>query len=369
MKFTCNQQDLGETLSAVSRVVPLKSVLTILSGIKFTVVNNVLTLVAYDQDMGISKSIDVNSDCDMSFVVDSKNICDIIRLMPNCNVTFEVDDNFKISISNDKSDDNFTILSYMADEFPNIPVNDSNDFFTIDSTTFKNMIKQTIFSVALNAEKSPILVGELFSISKGEFTMVALDGFRLAICNQKINTDDHFNFVIHNKTLSEILKLLKDNETPVNIYISRKHVTFEFNGYSFFSRLLDGEFSNYEAIIKNDFSTEVTINCQKFITILEKCSLLINDKNKAPVICSFSDNLLSVQCKSEVGKYSGKMEIEKSGSSITIAFNCRFLLDALRAANTDKVKLFFNEALSPMKMTPLNGNEFTFIIVPTRYKN
>ncbi len=366
MQFICDQATLNETLVNVSRIVPLKSAIPQLEGIKFTIKDNVLNILGYDLEMGISKNISVNADGDVSIVMNSRLICEIVRKMPSGDIKFSIDDNFNTSISSGKIE--YTISCSNADDFPSIPSSEGSELFSISQSIFKNMIEQTIYAIA-TVDIKPILTGELFAISQNTFELVAVDGYRLAIRKEKVTTDDRFNFVLRGKSLSEISKLLKeDSDKNINLHISRKHVIFEFNDYSFFSRILEGDFYKYDTAFVNNYETEVVVNTKEIIGSLERCLLLINDKNRAPVRCTFNDGKLSINCKTALGEVFDEITIDTIGPAVNIGFNCKYFLDALKASQTDKVRMFMKGGVSPMKITPLEGDAYTYLVLPVRIR-
>ncbi len=366
MKFLCEQSELNEALNNVSRAVPQKSPISALTGIKISVNNNVLELTGYDLELGIRTKINIESEDCGECILDARLFCEIIRKMPSEKISVEIDDKLTATIISGNV--KYNILAMSADEYPSMPDYDSGDSFELSQPLLKNMINQTIFAVAVTDNK-PVLTGELFDISDYCFNLVAIDGFRLAVRTEKIETDNHYNFVVKAKALSEVSKLLKDDDNAsVKIHVSRKHIGFEISGYMVISRLLEGEFHNYKGSIPNDHSTEVMINTKDIIRSLELCMLLINDKNKAPVKCNFGDGKVRISCTTGMGKFSDEIDIDLTGQKVVIGFNCRYLLDALKASESDKVRLQLKGGLSPMKILPVDGDAYTFLVLPVRLK-
>ncbi|MGN0643206.1 MAG: DNA polymerase III subunit beta [Huintestinicola sp.] len=366
MKFSCKQSVLNEAVVNVSRAVPAKSPVNALEGIKMYLDRNVLELTGYDLELGIQTKIEVESEDHGEFTVNAKLFSEIIRKMPSETVTIEIDERLKTTIKGENAE--YNILALSADDYPSIPECDKSDSFTISQSVLKNMISQTIFAVSVSDNK-PILTGELFDISDGIFNLVAIDGFRLAVRTEKFANDDRHHFVVKAKALSEVSKLLKDEDDKnVNVYISKKHVIFDINGYMVISRLLEGEFHNYKGSIPSNHSTEIVLSTKDLISSLERCSLLIVEQTKAPVKCIFEDGMVKISCSTSLGKLSDVIPVEITGQRVEIGFNCRFLLDALKASESDKVKLLLNGGLSPMKIVPLEGDSYTFLVLPVRLK-
>lgn len=366
MKFTCKQAEINEALSNVSRAVPQKSPLTALEGVKLYLNRNTLELTGYDLELGIQTKIDVVSEDIGECILNSKLFGEIIRKMPSETIEIEIDEKLTTTIRGFNTE--YKILAMPADEYPSIPDYDTGDNFTIPQPMLKNMINQTIFAVAV-VDNKPILMGELFDILDYNFNLVAIDGYRLAVRSEKIESDNHYHFVVKAKALSEVSKLLKDDEKEtVTMHVSKKHITFEIGKYMLFSRLLEGDFHNYKGSIPANHNTEIIINTREFISTLERCMLLINEKAKAPVRCIFNDGKVKLSCSTALGKFVDEMEADTAGPSVEIGFNCRYLLDALKATESDKVRLQLNSGLSPMKIVPMEGNDYTFLVLPTRLK-
>lgn len=367
MKFTCKQSVLNEAVNNVSRAVPVKSPVTAIEGIKMYLDKNTLELTGYDLELGIQTKIEVKSEDHGEFTVNAKLFSEIIRKMPSDEISVEIDEKLKTTIKGDSAE--YNILALSADDYPSMPDYDTSDGFSLSQAVLKNMINQTIFAVSVSDNK-PILTGELFDIDEGIFNLVAIDGFRLAVRTEKIKTEDKYHFVVKSKALSEISKLLKDDaEAPVSVYISRKHAVFDINGYLVITRLLEGEFHNYKGSIPKTHSTEIIIDTKRLIASLERCSLLIVEQTKAPVRCIFGDGQVKVSCSTSLGKLSDAFSADISGNKVEIGFNCKYLLDALKAAESDKVKLLLNGGLSPMKIIPADGDAYTFLVLPVRLKN
>ena len=364
MRFECEKQSLYEALSNVSRAVGVKTSIEALEGIKIKVCDGILEFTGYDLNLGIKKEIEAQTSDFGEFVVGCGIFNEIVRKMPESLVCVDIDENLNVNIKSGVTEYNISAIS--AQEYPDIPIIDKADFIKIPQHVLKNMIKQTIFAVSTDTKK-PILTGELFDISAGSFNMVAIDNYKLALRNESINAESDYKFVVPSKALSEVEKLLDEaSKEDCTIYVGKKHIIFEINGYSVISRLLEGEFYNYKVSIPKNFSTEVVIKVKSLVDMLDRCSLLISEKHKAPVRCKFSNGMLTLNCKTSVGKFSDEMEIDLAGNSFEIGFNNKYLLEALRACESDKVKLQMNGPLAPIKIVPAEGESFTFLVLPVQ---
>ena len=185
-----------------------------------------------------------------------------------------------------------------------------------------------------------------------------------------LKTDQNYNFVIKARSLSEIAKLLGDDDSEMTeIFVSKKHINFKISNYTVISRLLEGEFHNYRGAMPKEYETDVIIDTKPFIDCLDRCTLLLNDKVKAPVRCAFADGEVKISCTSTIGKLSDEMNAEINGPEVEIGFNCRYLIEAVRAAESDKIKMYSNGGLAPMKIVPLEGDAYTFLVLPVRLKS
>lgn len=366
IKFVCDKAELCEAIVNVSKAVAVKSTIQALEGIKIKAEKDKICLTGYDLEIGIKTEISASCSEEGEFIISSRLFSDIVRKMPDDDITIEVDEKLGTKISCGMTE--YSIVSLSAEEYPDIPVFDRERSLTLPQATLKNMIGQTIFAVSVS-ENKPILTGELFDIDKGNFNLVAIDGYRLAVRQEKISSDEYYRFVVPAKTLKEIFNLLKDEgDNECVIYTCKKHIVFELNGYFVISRLLEGEFHNYKGSIPEKSATEIIIKTRELISSLDRCSLLINDRIKSPVKCVFNDGKLKISCNTTIGKVNDEIDVDIAGPMIEIGFNCRYLLEALKATESDKVKLMIDGGLSPMKIVPLEGESFTFLVLPVRLK-
>lgn len=366
MNFTTSRNTLTEALNNITRAVPQKSTIPALEGVKFSLDKNILELTGYDLEMGIRTKISAESEDKGDFVINARLFSEMVRKMDSENINIEIDNNLKVTVKGDKAE--FNILALPASDYPSLPESDAEDNFSFSQSVLKNMINQTIYAVSID-ENKPILTGELFDIDEGEFNLVAIDGYRLAVRHEKIPTNDKYHFVVKAKTLNEISKLLQDDDkSEARIYVSKRHVIFEINGYTVISRLLEGDFHNYKASLPKTSTTQIEVNTREFISSLERCSLLINDKMRAPVKCIFDEGLIKINCQTGLGKFTDEIEASITGKRVEIGFNCRYLLDALKACDGDKIIMESNGGLTPMKILPLDGDAYTFLVLPVRLK-
>lgn len=366
MIFKINKQAFVTGIKAVSGATGEKNTISELNFVKAEVINNILYLTGFDLEMGIKTSVDVESDSDGAFLFDKK-IVDLLVKLDNGEIEVKVEDT-EITIKQGKSRNKRSINTNVSG-YPALPTIESADVeFEISQEELKEMIDTTVFSASAVMNK-PILTGELFNIENGSFDLVALDGYRLAIRNAEFNNDLSARFVVPAKALRELSKLITSETETVKIAKTSKHAIFTFNGITIFTRLIDGEFHNYKTIMPDAFKSVAIVNTREIINALERCMLIISDKAKAPVRCNFANGNVNISCETMLGKVKDDIEIDFSGDILEIGFNCKFLIEALKNCGSDKVKISLNSPTSPAIITALDGNKFTYVVLPVRLKN
>jgi DNA polymerase-3 subunit beta len=288
--------------------------------------------------------------------------------MPECEIEINADEKNAVTIKGGASD--FTIHGLAAEAFPNLPELAGDRSFSITQGLLKEMISSTIFAVA-QIDARPILTGELFQIEENKLTIVALDGARLALRQEKnaiFDNKETFRFVVPGKSLSDLCKLITDNDEMMKVEFTRKHIVFRIGDVIFFSRLLEGEYLDYTRALPQQSKIFVEVERSEFIESVERASLLVDERLKTPLRFRFEDNLLHVFCSTQYGKVNDQVRIKKEGDDIEISFNNRYLLDALRACPDDKFVLGLKSSLSPCTIRPVEGNRFTYLVLPVRLK-
>lgn len=365
LEFSCNRSQILEAVSICSRAVSVKSNIPALQGLLLESFNNQLRISSYDLEMGMKTQIEGTSDAEGSVVFPAKIFGDILRRMTDDIVNISVDEKNTANIKCGEAESSVSCID--PDEFPEMPSVNKEKSLIIGSEIFKSMIRQTIFCVAQN-DSRPINTGICFETEKNLLRLTALDGFRLAVRQENISCDENIKFVVAGKAMNEILKLLND-EGDVEISIGNRHILFIIDGYSIVTRLMDGEFMDFRKAVSNEFSTSVTIQTKKLLNSIELASLIITEKIRTPIRCTFKDNICDIKCQTSVGKVHDKVECNLSGNDVEIGVNNRYMIDALSASDLDMVLIEMNGPLSPIKIKPLEGDSFLFIIMPMRIKD
>lgn len=365
MIITCSRDALSKAANHVSRVVSAKSPLAALTGILLVANGGTLKLSSYDLELGIVTNIDANVEEAGKIVVEAKIFCDIIRRLPEEKVTLIVNERNLCQITSGKAV--FSFVGINADEFPELPSVQSGKQVEIDADVLESMVRQTIFSTGDPNGSKPVLSGIKYDISNGEIKLIAVDGFRLAVRTEKIATDEEMSFIVPAKAMSEVLKLIDDAE-KITICVSQRHIIFNVNGYDVVSRLLEGEFIDYKRTIPATFCTKVVANTADMIDSVERISQVIVERLKTPIVCTFENNSFVASCVTEIGNAQDEIPVEIEGEGINLGLSSKFLLDALRASETDEIEITLSGPVSPVIIRPKDGEHFLFIVLPVRIK-
>ncbi|MCI8496697.1 MAG: DNA polymerase III subunit beta [Clostridiales bacterium] len=366
MKITCERQSFLDAVANVQRAVSSKSTIPALEGILLTTREGFCDLSGYDLQMGITTRVEATVQEEGSVVLSARLFGDIIRRMEGELLTLETDEKNNTRIQCGQTE--FSIVGIDPTEFPEIPSVSGGESADLPQNMLAGMIRQTLFAVAQN-ESKPVHTGILFEMDGETIRLVSLDGYRLALRCERVQCPSDLRFVVPGKTLSEVLKLLSDSEDEMTLSVGKRHIVFAIGGYHVISRLLDGEFLDYRQSIPASATSTVRVNTRRFISSVERASLLINDRMKSPVRCIFDRDELKISCTTPMGKVSDQFEAAVEGDRFEMGFNNRYLLDALRASEEDEVKLELNGPLSPMKVVPLEGDSYLFLVLPVRLKN
>ncbi len=367
LKINCNAQLLNEACQNVQRVVTSKTTIPAMEGILLQAKDGKLTLTGYDLEVGIITTVDVAVVEEGAIVLNAKVLCDILRRLPAELVSIEADARQSCVIR--CGDIEYKLVGIAADEYPELPTITEGKPVLMDSEMLGKMIHQTIFSVSTGDSKV-IHNGIKFEVSENQIRLVAVDGFRLAIRTEPIQyNDEELNFVVPAKTLNEVSKLLDDNDV-VQMNVAKRHILFEIGSYTVVSRLLDGEFLNYNAALPKSAATTVKVATKSFIESIERTSLLITDRLKSPLRCVFDENSIKISSSTTLGTAEDRLAAEIEGNRVEIGFNNRFLLDAFRACDCDEVVVSLNNSLSPITVTPAEGDtgRFLFMVLPVRLR-
>jgi len=368
MKFICEKDELLKSIDIVSKAINPNNPIDILKGIKIEAKSS-LKFIGSDSDLSIESIIDADIQEEGSLIVDSRIFFDIIKNLPDGKVKIFTSDKNELKII--CSNTNFNILYLSSEGFPEIQKLEEGESIRIYSKNLKQIIKNTIFAVS-DDESRPILTGTLFEITKSNMRAVSIDRFRLALRNQIIpETEfDNLKFVVSAKVLNEISKILKDDNAIVDITIKNNSVMFKFASFTIISRLLEGEFLDYNKFIPSQSLITAKINVKSFTEMIERASIMINyDDPKIPVVLKLKNSEIVVECISKFGNFCESIDIDKYGEDLRIGVDSKLILNALKCIDDEYAQFEFTNEQGPFVIKPLEGEGYVYMVLPMILKN
>ena len=366
MNFKCDKAILQDAIFTVQKAVTGKTTMPILSGILINAYDDEILLTGSDLDLSIEKKIKSDVLEQGTVVIDAKLLGEIIRKLPNDTVEIKTLDNNSVQICCQKS--KFTLIHMNADEFPELPKINENIIFSIPQKKLKNMIKGTIFSTATD-DSRPVLTGVLFEIKEKKLNLVALDGYRLALKSEELDTENTINAVIPGKTLSEVSKILDESEENVKITFTSNNILFSLDGTKIISRLLDGEFIKYSSIIPEEYKLKITSKRLELLECIERASLMGKEGNTNLVKFDIEEDVLVITSNSQLGMVREEVNIILQGQPLQIAFNSKYLIDVLRIMEEEEIVLELSSSISPCLIKNNNYDNCTYLVLPVRLVN
>lgn len=365
MKLICSKSNLLHGVNIVSKAVPTRTTMAILECILIDASVNEIKLTANDMELGIETKIEGEIAERGIIALDAKIFSEIVRKLPDSDVVIETDSNFKTTITCEKS--KFNIVGKSGDDFSYIPFIERNECISISQFTLKEVIRQTIFSIADN-DNNKLMTGELFEIEENQLKVVSLDGHRISIRNIELkNNYDHKKVVVPGKTLQEVSKILPGSaEEEVNIFLSENHIVFEFDDTTVVSRLIEGEYFKIEQMLSSDYDTKVKINKRELLDCIDRATLLVKEGDKKPIIMNITDGNMELKINSFIGSMNEDIDIAKEGKDILIGFNPKFFIDALRVIDEEEVSLYMVNPKAPCFIKDDEG-KFIYLILPVNF--
>ena len=367
MKFSCEKALLQAAISTTSRAVSPKSSIPALEGILLEAGSD-LRLTGYNLETGIRTIVPADIREEGTLVLGARLFGEIVRKLPDDIVTFQ-SENYMVNIKCGMSE--FNILGTDPEEFPELPTVEYQNSLILPQSRLKAMISQTLFAVSDN-ESRPIHTGSLFEVDSEGLTIVSVDGYRLALRHESIDKKEGaetFSFVVPGAALSEVEKICSDVDEPASVTQGAGHVMFKVGDTMLVSRRLEGEFLAYRQAIPRNNTIHVEGDTRALLSSIDRVSLIISDKLKSPLRCVFDSNLLKISTKTAIGDAYDECPLSGDGGGLEIGFNNKYLMDALKAAPADKVRLELTTGVSPCVILPTEGEEnFLYMVLPVRLK-
>lgn len=365
MKFVCSKANLLAGLQVVSKAVPSKTTMSILECILVDCSENQIKLTANDMELGIETIIEGDILEKGIIALDAKIFLEIVRKLPDSDITLATDSSYHTTITCEKA--KFNIAGKSGEDFSYLPLIERNDSIIVSQFTLKEVVRQTIFSIADN-ENNKLMTGELFEINGNELKVVSLDGHRISI--RKIVLKNEYTpkkVVVPGKTLNEISKILSgDTDKDVTIFFTDKHIVFEFDNTTVVSRLIEGEYFRIDQMLSNDYETKVTINKKELLSCIDRATLLIKEGDKKPIIINITDNSMELKINSTLGSMNEDIDIDKVGKDLMIGFNPKFLIDALRVIDDEQITIYLVNPKAPCFIRD-EENNYIYLILPVNF--
>ena len=367
MKFVCKKSDLLKGVNIVLKAVPSKTTMSILECILIDASAGQIKMTANDMELGIETVLEGDIQEKGIIAIDAKIFSEIVRKLPDNDVTIETDANFQMLISCEKA--RFHIAGKSGDDFSYLPYIEKAEPVVVSQFSLREVIKQTIFSISDN-ESNKMMTGELFEINGNHLKVVSLDGHRVSIRNLELKEEyEPRKVIVPGKTLIEVSKILSGElDALVNLFFTKNHIVFEFDETTVVSRLIEGEYFRIEQMLSSDYETKVKVNKKELLNCIDRATLLIRESDKKPIIVQISDGEMRLKLTSGVGSMNEEIVIEKEGKDILIGFNPKFLIDALRVIDDEMVTLYLVNPKAPCFIRDEKGT-YIYLILPVNFSS
>ena len=365
MKIICTKSNLAKGVGIVSKAVPSKTTMPILECILIDATTDIIKQTANDMELGIETIIEGEILDKGMIALDAKIFSEIVRKLPDNEIVIETGANDQTMITCEKA--KFNISGKSGNDFAYLPYIEKEEPVRLSQYTLKEVIRQTIFSIADN-ESNKLMTGELFEINENILKVVSLDGHRISI--RKIELKDTYGMrkaVVPGKTLMEVSKILSGEvDSEVQIYFTENHVVFEFDQTVVVSRLIEGEYFRIEQMLSSDYETKVRMNKRELLSCIDRATLLVKEGDKKPIIIHIGDESMELKIQSQLGSMDEEIFITKEGKDLLIGFNPKFLIDALRVIDDEEVNLYFMNAKAPCFIKD-EKETYVYLILPVNF--
>ena len=387
MKIIFNRTEISAAVSPLMCAVSGRSSMTAIEGILIEAsFPDVCTMTTYDLQKGVRITVEAKVLEEGRYIINAQKFIQTLRVMDGEEVTLTVDARLSASIVSGRSSHKMIALD--GDDFPKIMELTSDRSFMVSQAVLKSMIAKVDFAMGVNDQRA-VLNGTYFKITDDSIMLVSCDSFKLAKCRQRaelVNKNTNGNahleyaFIVPAKTVNELSKLLSDDEeAQTQIFVTRKHIVMLIGEITFFSRLIEGEYIDYDRIIIKNHSNVLTVEKKDILGALERAALVTEEKIagsvRSHVKLDVSGDVLKVSAVSTAGSTYEELYIDHDDGDILIAFNNRYLMDSIRACESEQIKLSMSSPLTSMNIEPLvndyetSGNDEIFMLLPVRMKD
>ncbi len=374
MIFSCDRVSLYEAVGTVQKAVAAHSSIPVLEGILIRTDKNRIVLTGNNLEIGIECILEASVDENGSIAVNSKLFGEIIGKFSGDIVTFNCTDDANVNLKCGNS--KFKITCITPDDFPEIQKDPNKDFYCVSmkQKQLRELIRHTYYATSITSPNI-VLSGCFLEAENGRASMVGVDGYRLAyrklegenITYESKNGETSAKTIIPAKSLTELTKVTEDTDDEIKIFASQKNVRFEFSNVIFVCRSIEGDFIDYKKIIPEENATVIKVNARELLYAVERASLIItNDVGKSPIVLNIEEMEIKIDCETSAGHVKELIPVEMQGENVKIGFNNRFLLDALKAVDSDEITMSFNGGMKPCLITPVKGDAYKYLVLPLK---
>ena len=354
MKITCSKNQFLYGVNTVSKAVSNKTTMDILQCILIEAYDDCIKLTANDTELGIETVIEGTIIEPGKIALEAKIFSEIIKKIPDNDVCIETDESGKTNIECEQIQ--CSIMGRKGDDFSHLPEIEKENKITLSQFDLKEVIRQTIFSVSDN--------------ENNKLTVTSLDGHRISVRNIELQESyPKMEVIVPGKTLSEVSKILPgEAKDTINLYLTDKHILFEFGETKVVSRLLEGKFYNIGQMLSNDYETKLTINKMELLRCLDRSTLFVKESDKKPIILKIENEQMNLMISSQIGSMKDQIAISKEGKNLVIGFNPKFLVDALRVIDEEEVTIYLINSIAPCIIRD-EKSSYLYLILPINVSN
>ena len=379
MKIVFSKQKLLDKLYPAMGTVSTKNTIPSIEGVLIeTLGQNKVRLSTYDMNKGVRATLEAEDVIEEgSYIINASRLLSILKVLSGDTVTIEIDENFHAKISAGRA--SFSLSALRGSDFPSLPELSGSRGFALPAGVLKDMIARVLHSVA-EQDSRPMLCGAFFRIGAGQMEVISCDSYTLSRCSVLCPLRDigevsvlDFSFLIPGHALNELVRILGDEEETVSVMIARKHAIFSFRDIVFFTRMIDSEYIDYERIIPKDQTIHVTVERERLLEALERAGLIAEERiqgsGRSYVKIILDGDRMILTSTSVNGNVFDELPIEHEGDNLEIGFNCRYLINSIRAATGEKIRLDFRSPTQSVTVTPFEEEEkrkYFYMILPVR---
>ena len=380
MRFTISKSAFLNKLTPAMGTVSSKGTITAIEGVLLeTTADGNIRLSTYDMTKGVRSTVEaISIERDGKFIINAQRLYQTVRVLPEDEITIDVNDKLSCTITSGKA--SFSMFAMKGEDFPNLPDLTSDKGFVISSEKIRLMISKVSHSIA-EVDNRPMLCGAFFKVTNGNLEVVSCDSYTLSRCSVNCdisslsaNSELDFSFIIPGHALSELSKnLAEGDDEPVEFYISRKHAMVKKGESVFFTRTIDSEYIDYKRIIPKDNDIIVTVDRDRFLDGLERANIVADEKIKGStrsyVKITTDDQFLSISSSSVNGNVFDEMECVHDGKDIEIGFNCRYLINSVKVAEGESIKITLKSPTQAITIEPYEESDdfkYFYMILPVR---